>query len=753
MRIGAKIISMAVLPIIVTTVVILIIALSQKRVLDNFFVHEIDQQARNEARKVVQDVYLMCRSAQESVQKTVDASLRVAEDVLAHDGKVSFGQGNITWTAVNQFSHERGEVSLPRMLIGGRWLGKNHDPRVKSPVVDEVQRLVGGTATVFQRMNAAGDMLRVATNVANLDGTRAIGTYIPAVDPDGKPNPVIAALLRGEPFHGRAFVVNAWYITAYQPIWDERHKRVVGALYVGVKQENLESLRKGIMDIVVGKSGYVFVVGGSGEQRGRYIISHNGERDGENLLAATDADSRAFAQSIIAKALALKSGVKGDEIGVAFERYFWKNPGESSRRTKTAAIAYFEPWDWVIGAGYYDGDFADSRERMAAALNRMAAWVALTALVIVLLSLPAGYLVARGIRSSIDSILTSVTDVLIVTDTHDRILMLSQAAENLFNVQLKRVRNKPLSVALQDHRHLLDRLTAALAQRKSGVTFDFETTVAGSRHPHIMAGRTLTIASEGRGLTGMITIIHDSTGEREVERMKSEFVSTAAHELSTPLAAIVGYSEMLLTHPECTPEDFHKALAYINMKGWALSRLVDEILDVSRIESGQGISIHRKPCDINELIRQTVINAGKMADKHTFELRLPDSPVQLPADEDKIVQVMENLLSNAVKFYPAGGTVMVQGELLEKCYQVAVTDHGIGMTPDQAARVFDKFYRADSSNTAVEGTGLGMSIVKAIVEAHDGRVWVESEAGSGTTVCFTLLLEQEGPLRSSPPSC
>jgi signal transduction histidine kinase len=743
MRIGAKIISMAVLPIIVTTVVILIIALSQKRALDDFFVREIDEQTRNEACKVAQDVYLMCRSAQESVQKTVDANLRVAEDVLNNTGEVIFGRENVAWTAVNQFSHETREVSLPRMLIGGRWLGKNHDPRVKSPVVDEVQRLVGGTATIFQRMNAAGDMLRVATNVANLDGSRAIGTYIPAVDPDGKPNPVVAALLRGVPFHGRAFVVNAWYITAYQPIWDERKERVVGALYVGVKQENLESLRKGIMDIVVGKSGYVFVIGGSGEQRGRYIISRNGERDGENLLASVDANSHSFAQTVIAKALALKSGVRGDEIGVAFERYLWKNPGESYPRTKTAAIAYFEPWDWVIGAGYYDSDFADSRSRMAAALNRMAAWDALTALAIVLLSLPAGYLVARGIRSSIDSILTSVTDVLIVTDSHDRVIMLSQPAETLFNVQLKKVRNKPLAVALRDHQHLLNRIASALAQRKSGVTFEFETTVTGSRHPRIMAGRTLTMASEGMGLTGMITIIHDVTGEREVERMKSEFVSTAAHELSTPLTAIVGYSEMLLTHPECPPEELHNALTYINMKGWALSRLVDEILDVSRIESGQGISIHRKSCDLNEIIKQTVFSAEKMSARHAFELLLPEFPCQLPVDEDKIIQVLENIFSNAVKFSPAGGRVAARGELTENCYQVTVTDHGIGMTPDQAARVFDKFYRADSSNTAVEGTGLGMSIVKAIVEAHGGRVWVESEAGNGTTVCFTLPLIQD----------
>ena len=92
-------------------------------------------------------------------------------------------------------------------------------------MVDKVKELVGGTCTIFQRMNAEGDMLRVATNVEKLDGTRAIGTYIPHTNPDGRANPVIAAVLRGETFTGRAYVVNAWYVTAYQPIWDARREQ------------------------------------------------------------------------------------------------------------------------------------------------------------------------------------------------------------------------------------------------------------------------------------------------------------------------------------------------------------------------------------------------------------------------------------------------------------------------------------------------------------------------------------------------
>lgn len=739
MRIGAKIISIAVLPIVLTTAGILGIALYQKGALQRYFSGSIEEQARNEARKVAQNVYLMCRSAQESVQKTVDAGLRVAEYVQADAGAVSFSRETVAWTAVNQFTREKKAVVLPKMLLGGEWLGQNRNQRRKSPVVDEVKRLVGGTATIFQRMNDAGDMLRVVTNVENRDGSRAIGTYIPALEPDGRSNPVVAALLRGETFRGRAYVVNDWYITAYEPIWDVRKQRVVGALYVGVKQENLESLREGIKDIVVGKSGYVFVVGGKGDQRGRYIISRKGRRDGENVWDTTTADGRTIAQAIISKALALKNDPSRGFIDTGYEHYLWQNPEDPGPRDKTVAIAYFEPWDWVIGAGFYDSDFADSRMRMAEALNSMAAWVAMAALIMILLALPAGYLVARGIRSRVDSILKSVTDVLIVTDTHDRVIMLSQAAEKLFSTPFKGMRGRPLSEIVRDGAQC-EKIAAALKQRKSGVSFDFELPGSDLSRQRIMSGRTMTIESAGRDLMGMITIIHDVTGEREVERMKSEFISTAAHELSTPLTTIVGYSELLLEQSGCASDRCREALTYINTKGWALSRIVDEILNVSRIESGLGIPMHLEMCDINEIVRQTVIGTGNISDRHTFELRIPETTVGLMVDEGKIVQVIENILSNGIKYSPAGGPIIVRGEIAAGCYRLDIIDCGIGMTHEQVEKIYEKFYRVDNSDTAVSGTGLGMSIVKHFVEAHGGRVWVESEPGRGTTVSFTLPL-------------
>lgn len=193
--------------------------------------------------------------------------------------------------------------------------------------MDPVKRLVGGTATIFQRINDRGDLLRVATNVENLDGTRAIGTYIPAVDPTGTPNPVVATIMKGETYRGIAYVVNAWYVTSYEPIRNQNGE-IIGVLYVGVKQENIDSLRQGIMQVKIGRTGYVFVMGGKGGDRGHYIISKGGRRDGENLWESTDSNGHRFIQSSVKKAIALNPGQ------YETERYPWQNPDHPMPRMK-----------------------------------------------------------------------------------------------------------------------------------------------------------------------------------------------------------------------------------------------------------------------------------------------------------------------------------------------------------------------------------------------------------------------------------
>ena len=328
---------------------------------------EVDLLVNEDFNHIAENAYAMVKIVDESVQQKVETDLNVAGYVLENAGGLSLDDETTSWQATNQLSNDTSEIQIPRLLVGEEWIGQDPDPAVEMPVVDEVQYLVGGTATIFQRMNEDGDMLRVATNVLKTDGQRAIGTYIPAVNPDGSPNTVVSTVLDGETYRGSAYVVNAWYVTAYEPLYGGDDE-IIGMLYVGVKQENIGSLRKAISSIQIGETGYVFVLGGQGDDRGHYIISKGGQRDGEDIWEAQDSEGRYFIQSMVEKAVVLKPGE------LATEHYIWQNPGETEPRQKFARLVYYEPWDWVIGVSAYVDEFSQVQERLKGGLNDMVIW-------------------------------------------------------------------------------------------------------------------------------------------------------------------------------------------------------------------------------------------------------------------------------------------------------------------------------------------------------------------------------------------
>ncbi len=340
-------------------------------------------------------------------------------------------------------------------------------------------------------------------------------------------------------------------------------------------------------------------------------------------------------------------------------------------------------------------------------------------------------------RDSIDGILKSVADGLIVTDTYNRVVLMNRAAEDLLGVRFSEVIDRPIDFAIKD-KALREKVRETLDKKTTGYQFDFELPGDSPAHPRIMRARTSVIFDRESKETGIITIIHDVTYEREVDRMKTEFISTAAHELRTPLTSIQGFSEILLMREDLKSEEKKKFLSYINKQSVGLAKIINDLLDISRIESGRGFTLNKTTCDFGESINRVVPFFKEQSAKHEYEVVLPEEPVKVNVDTEKMEQVLKNLLSNAVKYSPDGGVIRVKTDFLEDHYQVSVEDHGIGMTPDQVDKIFDKFYRVDASNTAIEGTGLGMSIVKYIVEAHGGEVWVESELGKGTTVTFTI---------------
>ncbi len=228
---------------------------------------------------------------------------------------------------------------------------------------------------------------------------------------------------------------------------------------------------------------------------------------------------------------------------------------------------------------------------------------------------------------------------------------------------------------------------------------------------------------------------------KELDRMKSEFLSTAAHELRTPLTSILGFSEILLKR-KLDEERRNKFLKIINEESMSLSALINDLLDLSRIESGRGFKITKVPIQIKEVILENVDIFQAQGDKHTFKVNLPDDLVKIEADKDKINQVIENLISNAVKFSPEGGEITVSIKEAKDELKINISDSGIGIPEKDLPHIFEKFYRADNaSSEAIGGTGLGLSIVKYIVESHGGRISAESKLGKGSTFSFTLPLE------------
>jgi PAS domain S-box-containing protein len=253
-----------------------------------------------------------------------------------------------------------------------------------------------------------------------------------------------------------------------------------------------------------------------------------------------------------------------------------------------------------------------------------------------------------------------------------------------------------------------------------------------------------------------VLYLRDITHETEVDRMKSEFLSTAAHELRTPMASIYGFAEVLLTQ-ELDTQTQREFLTIIHKQSELMASILNELLDLARIEARKGKDFVFEPTQVQALVEQVVHGFKPPAGRSAPTLVATRAQLLMLADHKKAQQAILNVLSNAYKYSPGGGAVQI--ELLEPAVGLAatplvgirVTDHGIGMTQPQLARVFERFYRADSSGKFL-GTGLGMSIVQEIVTLHRGKIDIESTIGQGTTVTLWWPACRDSQQLSSSPT-
>lgn len=257
----------------------------------------------------------------------------------------------------------------------------------------------------------------------------------------------------------------------------------------------------------------------------------------------------------------------------------------------------------------------------------------------------------------------------------------------------------------------------------------------------------------GSDQVSQILYLRDVTHEAEVDHMKSEFLSTAAHELRTPMASILGFAEVLLQHPHDAPTQ-HEFLTTIYRQSQLIANILDELLDLTRIEARRDKDFRYTRVDLQDLLADLVKDYPLPIGRTAPLLDLPAQPLYLMADSGKLRQALLNVVSNAYKYSPGGGPVHIkawinhdEGQAPGAC--IEITDHGIGMTPAQLARVCERFYRADTSGKT-PGTGLGMCIVKEIIDLHQGQLSLDSTPGQGTHV--RLCLPSYFTLRDSSDS-
>jgi polar amino acid transport system substrate-binding protein len=361
-------------------------------------------------------------------------------------------------------------------------------------------------------------------------------------------------------------------------------------------------------------------------------------------------------------------------------------------------------------------------------------------------------------KSRFEAIVQSMTEGLMLVDPNGMIAYVNAPGAHYLGRRVEDLLNRPLNVLnvhllslIKDPEKLEKKLDYAEMNptRPAVVEYTMTTLKRSDIRLKFFPVRDRYGEFAGRGI-----LIEDVTHERELERLKSEFVSIASHELRTPMTSILGFSEIMLT--QSLPQDLaRRYISQIHGEAERLTRILNDMLDISYLESGEGV-LEKKPIRIADLANEVLENfRAQIKDRRQVKVQISGQPGMIMADRDKIVQVFWNLLSNADKYSSPGKEILVDVRACDQnnpewCLcedevsqllpgvEVNVTDFGQGIQEDNLSMIFIPFYRVETAVHTIRGTGLGLAIVKRIIEAHGGRVWARSQVGHHTT--FTIIL-------------
>jgi two-component system phosphate regulon sensor histidine kinase PhoR len=338
-------------------------------------------------------------------------------------------------------------------------------------------------------------------------------------------------------------------------------------------------------------------------------------------------------------------------------------------------------------------------------------------------------------RNRSAAVLASMVEGVAVIGPDERVLFCNHAFCHAVGAELPSCQGRPLLEVVR-HTDLLGVIRKALA---SGGTLHGEATLSGER-PRTFGVAAAPVRADAAGARGVVLVLHDISELRRLERVRRDFVANVSHELKTPLTAIQGFAETLLGGALEDAQNSRRFLEIIRDHAVRLGRLTDDLLKLSQIEAGK-LELDLHPVAVIELIESCVETARLQAAQKQLALVVDAAPglPSVRADSSRLREVLQNLLDNAVQYTPAGGRITVRAAPGEGGVVISVADTGIGIPQADQERIFERFYRVDAARSReVGGTGLGLSIARHLVEAHGGRLTVESEVGRGST--FSVFL-------------
>jgi len=343
-------------------------------------------------------------------------------------------------------------------------------------------------------------------------------------------------------------------------------------------------------------------------------------------------------------------------------------------------------------------------------------------------------------RNELEAILRGIGDGVIVTDPELGVLLMNPVATHIFQVGPDVTASAPLSQIIP-HAELLSLLRSALLGQAEPTVREITLSPDGGSRTAIYQALASRVSGPEGKTRGVVAVLRDITSQKELERMKSNFLSVVSHELKTPLHSIKGFVDIILmgkTGPlNATQSDF---LGTVRDQTALLQNLISDLLEFQRLESGQ-VKLRPTELSLSEVASKVAEKLRPAADQGQVKLvnQIEAGFPTIEADPMRIEQVLTNLVDNAIKFTPIAGQVTIRAVDLGEKVQISVSDTGIGIPADELVRIFDRFYQVDSGSTRhYRGTGLGLTICKHIVEYHHGRIWAESEVNKGSTFLFVL---------------